>query len=320
LRSGPEDTNHEDLSGKNEDGKEMQIARSNGSTMRRFLVALWVFGPLACTDAATPALTRLMEARRLTAELRVAFASATDAANRAVMADTDEASTQFANEARQATQTVQKDLDLLEPLVRGLDFTDETQLLATFRATFATYRALDNEVLGLAVENTNLKAQRLSFGPVREAADQLESALQPVLNGGARNPEALGAQALALRALLAVRQLQVLEAPHIAESDDAAMTRLEQQMATHSAEARTAIDELARAKEAQVRALVPSAVAALDKFTGIHAQIIKLSRRNSNVRSLALSLGEKRNLTGMCESSLRELSDQLIQRTFPATR
>lgn len=261
-----------------------------------------------------------MEARRLTAELRVAFASATDAANRAVMADTDEASSQFAHEARQAAETVQKDLDLLEPLVRGLGFSEETELLATFRTTFKRYRTLDDEVLALAVENTNLKAQRLSFGPAREAADQLARALDPVLHGSARTSETQADQVLALTALLAVRQVEVLEAPHIAESDDAAMTRLEQQMAAENAAALSALEELSRAKEPQVRALVPSARAALAKFTSTHEQIVKLSRRNSNVRSLALSLGEKRKLTGVCESSLRTLNDQLIDRTFPARR
>jgi hypothetical protein len=45
-----------------------------------------------------------------------------------------------------------------------------------------------------------------------------------------------------------------------------------------------------------------------------------LSRRNSNVRSLAMSLGEKRMLTAACEDSLRALRDALAKRGFTATR
>jgi hypothetical protein len=43
------------------------------------------------------------------------------------------------------------------------------------------------------------------------------------------------------------------------------------------------------------------AAAALDRFTAINTEIVTLSRRNSNVRSLALSLGRKRTVTALCD-------------------
>jgi hypothetical protein len=58
----------------------------------------------------------------------------------------------------------------------------------------------------------------------------------------------------------------------------------------------------------------------LDRFIGVNTQIVALSRRNSNVRSLAMSLGEKRMLTAACEDSLRALRDALAKRGFTATR
>ena len=48
-------------------------------------------------------LERRFEARQLTADLLVQFTRGADAANRAVMADTDEKSAAFAREAEQAT-------------------------------------------------------------------------------------------------------------------------------------------------------------------------------------------------------------------------
>jgi hypothetical protein len=48
---------------------------------------------------------------------------------------------------------------------------------------------------------------------------------------------------------------------------------------------------------------------------GLNAQILALSRRNTNVRSLALSLDEKRKLTGPCEQTLRALQTALERRT-----
>jgi hypothetical protein len=54
-----------------------------------------------CIKAPETALERLMEARRLGADLLVQLTKAADASNRAVMADTDEASIKFAREAEQ---------------------------------------------------------------------------------------------------------------------------------------------------------------------------------------------------------------------------
>jgi len=118
-----------------------------------------------CGDPSS--LDRQMEARRLSSELLVQFGRATDAANMAVMAGHDETSTGFAREAEQAALAVQRDADALKPLLSGLGYTGESRLLEEFIGRFAEYRELDHVIRGLAVENTNLKAQRLSFGPAQ---------------------------------------------------------------------------------------------------------------------------------------------------------
>jgi hypothetical protein len=52
----------------------------------------------------------------------------------------------------------------------------------------------------------------------------------------------------------------------------------------------------------------------------INDELIVLSRRNSNVRSLALSLGRKRVVTADCEDRLRALEQALATHEFTATR
>ena len=47
-------------------------------------------------------------------------------------------------------------------------------------ATFTELRELDRSLLALAVQNSNVKAQRLAFGPAREAADGFADRLQEV--------------------------------------------------------------------------------------------------------------------------------------------
>jgi hypothetical protein len=294
--------------------------------VRRRIVAGMAIGLIAaggsagCTTPTPPdaALQRLLDANKLTADLLVQFTKGGDAANRAVMADTDETSVAFAREAEQATQTVDKDSAALRPLLIVLQYSNELRLLDEFDQRFAEYRKLDRSVLDLAVENTNLKAQRLSFGPAQEAADAFSrslDALVPVSQGDAFHVKALAASAVA-----AVREIQALQAPHIAESDDAAMTRIEARMTAAERVARDQLTMLVGLVAPASRTQLTAVSTALDQFMARNAEIIALSRRNTNVRSLALSLGQKRMLTATCEDSLRALQDALGKRGFSATR
>jgi hypothetical protein len=263
-------------------------------------------------------LERLITARGLAAEILVQFTKAADAANRAVMADTDETSTVYAREAEQAGAAVEKDSDLLAALLRGLGFSNESTLLNEFRGRYAEYRALDRSILALAVENTNLKAQRLSFGPGRTAADEFRDSLQSLAAASAANRWQM--KALAATALADARNIEALQGPHIAEADPAVMTGLEQQMAASEASARGAMMTLAGLIQPAARARLEAAAAAFDRFMKINSEIVALSRRNTNVRSLALSLNQKGILTARCQESLRALVDALANHRLSGTR
>jgi hypothetical protein len=266
------------------------------------------------------ALERQSEARRMAADLLVQFTKAADAANRAVMADTDDASVAFAQESEHAKQAIQKDTAALAPILQGLGYTEETRLLEEFGGRFAQYLALDRTILALAVENSNLKAQRLSFGPAQETADAFRDALESVAPLDAAKDSSWRVKALTATAVAALRDIQVLQAPHIADADDAVMTRLEKRMKASEAAARSALETLAPLVQPASRSRLATAAAALDRFMSINAQIVAMSRRNTNVRSLALSLNEKTKLTGACEDSLRALREALAKRGYTGTR
>ncbi|MDP9036940.1 MAG: hypothetical protein M3O50_19245 [Myxococcota bacterium] len=271
----------------------------------------------ACHGEPASPLNELAEARRLSADLRLRFSQCSDASNRAVMADTDEASVAFAHEAEQGKRAVQVDVEKLAPHLRSLGYAAEGHWLDEFTTCFAEYASLDQTVLALAVENTNLKAQRLSFGPAQQAADRFRDAIEALVSE-AGSKDRCGVEAVAGRAILAIRDIQVLQAPHIAEADDAAMTRFETEMGRLRAVAADALNELA--KRVEVKTALEAASASLEQFTDLSAQIVALSRRNSNVRSLALSLRDKPPITARCEDSLRSLDDALAKEGFSATR
>jgi hypothetical protein len=244
-------------------------------TVPRTLVVLLLV-TAGCTGAPDTALERQTESRRLAADLLIQLTKAADAANRAVMADTDDTSTAFAREAEQATAAIEKDVDALRPTLDGLGYTSETRLLDEFAKRFAEYRTLDRNILDLAVENTNLKAQRLSFGPARQAADGFRDALNAL--APASPQDAWRVEALAAMAVARVREIQVLQAPHIAEADDAAMTDLEKRMAASEAAARTALQSLAPLVAAAARPRLAAATTALDRFMVLNAELITLSQ------------------------------------------
>ena len=270
-----------------------------------------------CLDGSTLVLNQQAEAHRIAADLRVQFSQAADASNRAVMADTDESSSAAAHEAEQTTRAVERDVEALRLILQSLTFRDELRQLDSFKALFAQYRALDADILPLAVENTNIKAQRLSFGPAQDAVNLFRASLDAApRRSSAKND----GEVLVARATAAVLEIQVIQARHIAESSEDAMSRMEAAMAASEAAARKALGALKGLFPPAAETQLNAAATALDRFTAINAEIVTLSRRNSNVRSLALSLGKKRTVTAECDDILQALEEALAKHHFAATR
>ena len=100
------------------------------------------------------------------------------------------------------------------------------------------------------------------------------------------------------------------------------MTGIEQRMTALENSARVALQEADTlgAGLAAAKAELGVAQTELARFLAVHRQILALSRRNSNVRSLELALGQHRLLALECQDSLRALAEELQKRGFRATR
>jgi hypothetical protein len=269
----------------------------------------------ACADAPS-VLTEQVDARRYASELQAAFLKANASANRAVLADTDDASEAAAKDAMAAVDRAAQALAALKPVLQSLNYSEEMQHLAAFEKSFDEYRTLDAELLPLAVENTNLKAQKLSFGSAQEASDAFSAALVRV----AESSRSADVEAHVAAARAAILEVQVIEARHIAESDEAAMDRMEQRMDGLVREAKEHVDRVRTLLPATAGSRLTEAQAALDRFAAINREILGLSRRNTNVRSLALSLGRLRVVAAECEDQLQALNEAVSRHQFQATR
>jgi hypothetical protein len=257
---------------------------------------------------------------QLVAEMRVNLHAAVEAEKSSVLADTDEASQENADEARRGLMAIDAALKELESLIAQGGGTEERDLLREFLVSWEALKKIDAELLPLAVQNTNLKAQRLSFGPGADAAERLEAALHSLVEAQGSRDRGREVARWAFRAAAAAGRIQALQAPHIAESRDERMDEIE---ATMDACHRQLVEALTRLEEvvaAGSRPALAEALAAADALWKVNLEIIPLSRQNTNVLSLALSLGRKRVVTAQCEDLLAALQSVVDRPTFRATR
>jgi hypothetical protein len=234
------------------------------------------------------------------------------------MADSDEAAIASARNAEKAKRAVETDAKALARLLDGLNFSGELQILREFETRFSAYKQLDTRILELAVENTNLKARALSFGLGSQAAEGFRRSLESIALGSA-SENRCRVDGLVSEAMLAVREIQVLHGPHIIEQDETAMTRMEKEMSRLDAKARAALESLKKLSPTAGPAAT-DAVAKLDEFKAVSSQIVQLSRRNSNVVSLDLSLREKPTLKAACDERLQAIQAALEEEGPKSTR
>lgn len=268
------------------------------------LGGLWFFGH---DRSEQTAFRQTLHMTQLAQQLGAALHAAAQAEKQAVMAETDDESRRYARDARSATDKVAALLAELKQL--PLHAPQETELVARFEASFAEYLKADEDVLGLAVQNTNLKAFALSFGEAAATLDELEQTLRPLLNAANNDKQARQAQ----RALTETLRIQALHAPHILEKTDARMDALDKAMAASDTAVRAALAALGRQGA--------GALAVYERYWKLTGEIATLSRQNTNVRSLALSLERKTKVLAACDEVLRALEQEIRGRmTSKATR
>ena len=265
----------------------------------------------------------VVEKKAILSEMRIRLYESVEMEKNAVMALTDEQSRYFADQSRQASAMVDQNLHKLRALVDAVPLQDEEKLMAEFDSCWTELGKLDRDILAIAVQNTNLKAAALSREQGGQAVQRFEKALATIQPLFAGTPEAARATALTDSALIAGLKIFTLHSPHIAEAIDEKMDQLEAQMTAEQRMAEQSLHglaELAGSTEGTRRDAVLQAQTAFAAFMQKTAEVIALSRQNSNIKSLELSLGRKRNLTAQCGESLAAFQKVVQSRTFKATR
>ena len=249
----------------------------------------------------TPAAQLAFKARRadLVGRMQLDLASASEAEKSAVLAITDQDSQTFADQARADSAKVNQERREMDELLATGGTQGEKDLLVQFATAFAEFQRIDKDVLDLAVKNTNLKAYSLAYGPAADAIKELDAAL-----AHSTTPAATEARVGAWRLL-------ALLPPHIAEESDAKMDAMEALMATEDAQVRKNLDALAALPKFSNDPALATAAAHYTEFSKLKTQILALSRENTNVRSLSISLNQKRKVTLVCQATLAALQQAI---------
>ena len=255
------------------------------------------------------------KARRahLVSRMQLGLASASEAEKSAVMAITDRDSTLFADQARAAATEVEHERKELEGIQKQGGTQSEKELLVQFSQAFAEFQRLDDNLLALAVKNTNIRAYDLAFGPEADAANEMNDVLSRIVAANGESSDAKRIMLLAFDAEVAVLRIETLLAPHIAEESDEKMDRIEASMTTQDERVRHALEGLKERPSLSGSADPARAISAYARFSKIRAEILKLSRENTNVRSLAISLNQMRRVTLMCQDGLGALKQAILE-------
>jgi hypothetical protein len=286
------------------------------------ILAVIVLG-LHFQKSQNPAERLAFKAKRveLVERIRLAVASASEAEKSAVMAVTDEDSRTYADQARAAAATAEQCRRELEDLLATDAPKNEKDDLTQFSQAFAEFQRIDKGLLDLAVKNSNLKAYSLAFGPAAAALTEMDTALARVAaeHGNPASEAGLRTTQLADGARISALRILALLPPHIAEESDPKMDEMEAVMTKEDRVVRRDLENLAVLPNLAGNPDLAAAAARYARFSELRAQIIKLSRENTNVRSLAISLGQKRRAMLVCQDALAGLEQAIQEEPVPGS-
>ena len=305
----------------NRSGSRMRIAFALAISLIVMVLLAFYFSTLLKRDIQTGSVLGFtMKSGEITSRMRINLLKSVELEKSAFMAITDEDSRTFADQSRMTADTVESDYQELKGLIDKEGTGAEVRLLKEFTECWKNFREIDEELLRLSVENTNIKAASLSHTAGAQAIGRFERAFAQLTEIHSSSVKEARISRLAYRAVTAALMIYTLQSPHINEAQDAKMDEIESVMKAKEKTVRSAFADLAQLVDERGRTFLDTASLAFEEFMKVNAEIVRLSRINSNIKSLELSLGRKRKVAAQCEETLNALQDVIRDRTFKATK
>ena len=250
-----------------------------------------------------PALLRQIEKVQLLNDIQHRLLESVDAEKSAVLAVTDEESSDFAAQSKRSADEIDRLKARLGELIAADARRDEGEKLAAFDAKWSELKEIDARLLALAVANTNLKAGRLL---AREGSAALDRFITSIDAMTLACSDVAVVRSLAMAAT-SVARIQSLLFVHIPEASDAEMTMLETRIRALSTTVETALRDAGPSVPSAASAATTNAAEAWTEYQRVATEVIRLSRLNTNVISIDVSTHEKRAATRACLDALADL-------------
>jgi hypothetical protein len=276
----------------------------------------------APSEAINDTYLHVVQKIEILSQMRINLLKSVEMEKNAVMAPTDEESRQFADESLAASKAVEQDLKILLPLINASSLQNEEKLVKEFDTCWTEFGKLDQVILEFAVQNTNLKAAGLSREKGAETIQRFVTVVEDVVrsNLGTANDHQAAVALPSLLATTAALQIFSLHPSHIAEISEEKMDQIEIQIKAKEKEVVQALDDLAPIVDERTQEELLQAKEAFSKFMEVTSMVITLSRQNSNIKSLELSLGRKRVIAAQCQEILSALQKGVQDRPFKAAK
>jgi len=286
-------------------------------------LGIWALSPLFSGGEGNrieALLTNQVHKVQVTAQVRVDLLAVLDAGKNALLAETSEASREYADKARASAAQVDQGFAQLQAISEKDGYDQQRKALDEAMKAWRGVKDIDGEYLALVVQKTNDQASRLSMGEAMDALEKLESSLQAAMEhgAGAGAPQRFDEACLIVLGQTAI--ILALETPHIAQSSDAAMDRIEARMVKASDKAKDALKDASGMAPPQAAQDIRQAAAAFAAFQSVNARILALSRINSDVKALPLAMERRQAAASVCEAALDTLQELIDKRLSQATR
>lgn len=282
------------------------------------LIAVTLFG-FIYKGGPNPFETKFTKINLISA-MRVHLLEAIEAEKNAVLAITDEASEAFAAQARQASADVEVSRKQIESIIQKEKRPRETEKLNEFSACWLQFRQLNDTILNLAIQNSNLKAQQLSSTQVAQEIQRFEESLNRLILQNANEGQCNETVTLSYETLIASLKIFALQKTHIEILDDLEMDKIEQKIKSYDESARKALGALRTIDGLGDNEDLKNAAGAYEQFMNLTAEVLKLSRMNTNLKSAELSLGKNRLISAQCQDDLATLQEIVQDLQFKATK
>jgi hypothetical protein len=261
------------------------------------IAVLWVG---ACDR---PALLRQMDKVGLVNNIQHRLLESVEDEKSAVLATTDAESADFAAQSKRSAEEIEQSKTRLAELITADARPDEVEKLATFDAKWTELKAIDARLLDLAVANSNVKATHLLAQEGSAALDRFITSVDAMTLACS---DVAVVRSLATAAT-SVARIQSLLLVHIPEASDAEMTTLEARIQRLGATVDAALREAGPSIPSTASSAAADGAQAWADYQRVAAEVIRLSRLNTNVISVDVSIHEKRTATRACLDALGEL-------------